>query len=185
MQKDFDSRVLKEVEKKQEEVKKEVIDEIKNSDEFKGMARTFTEIAKLIKPYVAETVEEEDDELEERLGTLEGELEAVRTENATLKEQIEKAKKDAETKAAVAKKIQEVTAGKEHEKLLVERLSTCKTVEEVTARVAEEEAFIKKVIGEKEPGDNPKGKGEVLNEDKHDQTLDPKKKKERQFAGLE
>ena len=95
LQKTFDAKVLKEVEAKREEVKNDVIEELKKSDEFTGMVGCFTEIAKLIQPYVAEgtLTAEEKDEVEERLEKLEDELELQKKENKQLKEQAENDKK--------------------------------------------------------------------------------------------
>ena len=186
LQKTFDAKVLKEVENKREEVKNDVIEELKKSDEFGGMVGCFTEIAKLIKPYVAEgpLTAEEKDEAEERLERLEDELAALKTENKQLKEQAEKQRKAGEMKEKVSARITEVTAGKKHEKLLVERLANCQTVEDVDKRLVEEEAFIAKLTPEPKPGDIPKGDGKVLNEDKQDQ-LDAEKERARRLAGIE
>ena len=181
LQKDFDARVLKEVESKREEVKNEVIEEIKKSEEFQGMMGTLVEIGKLVKPYISESNDEE--EVEDKVAGLETKVESLEAENKSLKEQMEREKKEAAEKEKVAKRIQEVTAGKKHEKLLVERLQSCKTVEEVNARIAEEEAFIGKLTGQTSP-DDPKGKGQVLNEDKRDASLDAEKQRQRRIAGL-
>jgi hypothetical protein len=185
LQKEFDSRILKEVEAKKEEIKKEVIEEIKSSDDFQAMIGTLTEIGKLIKPYISESAgEDEEDDPEEKVAAMESEIETLKGENKILKEQIENEKKAAETKEKVKKKIEEVTGGKEHEKLLVERLSCCKTVEEVDAKVAEEEAYIKKLLGEKRPHDQEKGKGQILNEDKQEEVLTSEQKRQRALAGI-
>jgi hypothetical protein len=182
LQKDFDARVLKEVESKREEVKNEVIEEIKKSEEYQGMMGTLVEIGKLVKPYISESNDEEEDH-EDKVADLEAKVESLEVENKSLKEQMEREKKEAAEKERVAKRIQEVTAGKKHEKLLVERLQSCKTVEEVNARIAEEEAFIGKLTGQTSP-DDPKGKGQVLNEDKRDAGLDAEKQRQRRIAGL-
>jgi len=185
LQKEFDSRILKEVEAKEEEIKKEVIEEIKSSDDFQAMIGTFTEIGKLIKPYVSESAGEDDeDDSEEKVAAMESEIETLKGENKVLKEQIEYEKKAAETKEKVKKKIEEVTAGKEHEKILVERLSSCKTVEEVDTKVVEEEAYIKKLLDQRRPDDQEKGRGKVLNEDKQEEVLTSEQKRQRALAGI-
>ncbi|RPJ12067.1 MAG: hypothetical protein EHM36_00195 [Deltaproteobacteria bacterium] len=186
MEKEFDARVLKEVEAKSEELKKAVIEEIRASDEFKGMASTLTEIAKLVAPYLPEGTTTEDDgteELEQQVEELAGKVMVLETENKALKEQMDREKKEAEEKRQVARKIEEVTAGKKHGKLLVERLSSCKTVEEVEKRLIEEEAFIKKLIGE---GDPPlPGKGKTLNENQTVETeADAERTRQRKLAGI-
>jgi hypothetical protein len=186
LQKEFDAKVLKEVEAKREEVKNDVIEELKKSDEFTGMVGCFTEIAKLIQPYVTEgtLTAEGKDEVEERIEKLEDELEVQKKENKQLKEQAENEKKAAELKTKVAAKITEVTAGKKHEKLLVERLAGCKTVEEVSTRLVEEEAFIAKLT-EGKTVEDPTGKGKTLNEDLADKGADAEKAKARRLAGIE
>ncbi len=185
LEKEFDSRILKEVEAKKEEIKKEVIEEIKGSDDFQAMIGTFTEIGKLIKPYISESAgEDEEEDLGEKIGDMEGEIETLKGENKVLKEQIENQKKAAETKERVKKRIEEVTAGKEHEKLLIERLGCCKTIEEVDAKVAEEEAYIKRLLGEKKPQDQEKGKGQILNEDKQEEALTSEQRRQRALAGI-
>jgi hypothetical protein len=185
LQKEFDSRILKEVEAKEEEIKKEVIEEIKSSDDFQAMIGTFTEIGKLIKPYVSESAGEDDeDDSEEKVAAMESEIETLKGENKVLKEQIEYEKKAAETKEKVKKKIEEVTGGKEHEKILVERLSSCKTVEEVDTKVVEEEAYIKKLLDQRRPDDQEKGRGKVLNEDKQEEVLTSEQKRQRALAGI-
>lgn len=185
LEKEFDSRILKEVEAKKEEIKKEVIEEIKGSDDFQAMIGTFTEIAKLIKPYISESAgEDEEEDLGEKLAAMEGEIETLKGENKVLKEQIESQKKAAETKEKVKKRIEEVTAGKEHEKLLIERLGSCKTIEEVEAKVVEEEAYIKRLLGEKKSQDQEKGKGQVLNEDKQEEGLTSEQRRQRALAGI-
>jgi DNA repair exonuclease SbcCD ATPase subunit len=181
LEKDFEDRVMKEVEAKREEIKEEVIKEIKNSEEIQTMMATLIEIGKLVKPYISEAKGDEEDEEDEeevdrlkaRISELEAELKALR-----------KAKQEAEEKEKVAKKIQEVTAGKKFEKLLVERLSNCQTVEEVEKRLAEEEAYIQKLMGEVGAGDLPKGKGQVLDENKQDE-MDEMKRRQRILAGVE
>lgn len=185
LEKNFEDRVMKEVEAKREEIKEEVIKEIKNSEEIQTMMATLIEIGKLVEPYIPEARkrggddeedeedEEEVDRLKARISELEAELKALR-----------KAKQEAEEKEKVAKKIQEVTAGKKFEKLLIERLSNCQTVEEVEKRLAEEEAYIQRLIGEVGAGDLPKGKGQVLDENKQDE-MDEVKRRQRILAGVE
>ena len=186
LQKDFDARILKEVEAKKEEVKKEVIEEVKNSEEFKGMVGTFVEIGKLIKPYISEgALDDDEDELAEKVGELEGKVSNLEAENKALKEQMENEKKAVAEKEKVQKRVQEVTAGKQHEKLLAEALADCKTVEEVDKKVVAEEARIQKLIEELDPKkEKARGKGQVLNEDKLDE-MDEKKRRERQIAGVD
>lgn len=185
LQKDFDLRILKEVEAKTEEVKKAVIDEIKNSEEYKGMAGTLTEIAKLVKPYLPAGGDDVEEELEDKVDELSGKVSSLEAENKVLKEQIENDKKTADMKGKVAKRIEELTAGKKHEKLLVERLACCKTIEEADVRFKEEEEFIKKLIPETQPSDKEKGKGKVLNEDKGDGQMTEEQKRQRALAGIE
>jgi hypothetical protein len=85
----------------------------------------------------------------------------------------------------VSEKIIVVTAGKKHEKLLVERLQDCKTVEEVEKRIVEEEAYIAKLIPEQKTTETEKGKGQVINEDKQGEgELTEQQKKARSLAGL-
>jgi len=180
MQKDFDQKVLKEVDSQKEEIKKEVIEEIRKSDDFQAMVGAFVEIGKLIKPYIGEGADEDDEGLEEKVADLQGAVETLKKENTGLKEQMDNEKKALKTKEDVKKKIDEVTAGKPHEKELVERLSDCKTVEEVSDMAAKEEAFIKKLTEGKE---DPKGKGKVLNEDEQ-KTMDAEKKRQRDLAGI-
>ena len=187
MQKDFDARILKEVEAKKEEVKKEVIEEVENSEEFQGMIGIFTEIGKLIKPYISEGAldADEEDELAEKVGALEGKVSDLEPENEALKEQMENDKKVVAEREKVQKKILEVTAGKPHEKLLAEALADCKTVDEVDKKVVAEEARIQKLVEELDPKkEKEKGKGKVLNEDKQDE-LDDVKRRERQMAGVD
>jgi hypothetical protein len=188
MQKDFDNRILKEVEAKKEEVKKEVIEEVKNSEEFQGMIGTFTEIGKLIKPYISEGAldADEEDELAEKVGELEGKVSTLETENKALKEQMENEKKVVTEREKVQKRIKEVTSGKPHEELLVEALADCKTVDEVDKKVVAEEARIQKLVEELDPKKaKEKGKGKVLNEDKQDAELDGVKRREREMAGVD
>ena len=188
MQKDFDARILKEVEAKKEEVKKEVIEEVKNSEEFQGMMGTFVEIGKLIKPYMPEGASESDGEegIAERMGELEGKVGVLETENKALKDQMENEKNVVAEKEKVQKRILEVTAGKKHEKLLVEALADCKTVDEVDKKVVAEEGRIQRLVEELDPKKvKPKGKGEVLDEDKKDTEMDVKKIRERQIAGVD
>jgi hypothetical protein len=184
LQKDFDSRVLKEVEAKTEEIKGAVIEEIKASEEFQGMVGTLTEIGKLVKPYISEETEDVD-EIEKKLGEIKGELDTVKGENKALKEQIENDKKSAETKEKVKAKITELTAGKKHEKLLAEALESCKTVEEVDTRFKQEEARIQKITETLNLKEDPKGKGKVLNEDLKDEKLNEEKKRQRDLAGVD
>jgi outer membrane murein-binding lipoprotein Lpp len=187
LQKEFDSRILKEVEAKTEEVKKAVIDEIKNSEEYKGMAGTLTEIAKLVKPYLSEAGDgDADEELEEKVDELSGKVSTLEAENKALKEQIENDKKAAETKEKVKKRIEELTAGKKHEKLLVEALADCKTVEEVDKKVVAEEARIQKLVEELDPKkEKEKGKGQVTDENKTGEQLTEEQKRQRDLAGIE
>ena len=188
MQKDFDARILKEVEAKKEEVKAEVIEEVKNSEEFQGMIGTFVEIGKLIKPYMAEGELDSDEEegIAERMGELEGKVDALETENLILREQIENEKNAVAEKEEVQKRILEVTAGKKHEKLLVEALTDCETVDEVDKKVVAEEGRIQRLVEELDPKkEKPKGKGEVLDENQKDTEMDVKKIRERQIAGVD
>lgn len=186
LQKDFDSRILKEVETKTEEVKKAVIDEIKNSEEYKGMVGTLTEIAKLVKPYLSEGGDDVEEELEDKVDELSGKVETLTAENKALKEQIESDKKAAEMKEKVAKRIVEVTAGKKHEKMLLEALADCKTVEEVDTKVKIEETRIQKLEEELDPKkEKEKGKGQVLNENKTGEQLTDEQKRQRALAGIE
>lgn len=182
MQKEWEAQ-LKEV---AEGIKKQ-IEESEEYKEFKkGMdlhKATLIEIGKLVKPYVVEGKGDGDEGIEEQLAALRTEIEAVKGENKTLKEQTEREKKETESKKEVAKRIQEVTAGKEHEKLLVERLQDCKTVDEVNTRAATEETFIKKVLVEQKPEGQPKGDGKVLTEGEKEK-LDASKERDRKVAGL-
>jgi hypothetical protein len=184
MQKDFDDRILKEVEKEKEEVKKAVIDEVKNSEEFQGMIGTLVEIGKLVKPYISESDEEDDqEELAGKVKELTLTTEQLQRENKDLKEKMEQDKKGAKAKEDMRKKIDEATAGKKYERLLVERLLTsCKTVDDVDKKLPEEEARLAKEIGTTQSDD--KGKGRVLNENRQDE-LDEKKKRERAMAGVD
>ena len=184
-EKDLDSRVMKEVEAKQEEIKKEVIEEVKKSNEYQLLTATLIEVAKLVKPYFSETGEEDDDEIRQEVADLKVKTKSFEEENKSLKEEIERGKRDADEKEKVVKKIQEVTAGKQHESLLVERLTSCKTVDEVVQKVAEEEAFIQKLIGEVKLSDQAKGKGQVLDENKQDGEMDEKKRRARILAGVD
>jgi len=185
LEKDLDSRVMKEVEAKREEIKKEVIEEVKKSDEYQQLTATLIEVAKLVKPYFSETGEEDDDEIRQEVADLKVKTKSFEEENKSLKEEIERGKRDADEKEKVVKKIQEVTAGKQHESLLVERLTSCKTVDEVVQRIAEEEAFIQKLIGEVKLSDQAKGRGQVLDEDKQDGEMDEKKRRARILAGVD
>jgi len=185
LEKDLDSRVMKEVEAKREEIKKEVIEEVKKSDEYQQLTATLIEVAKLVKPYFSETGEEDDDEIRQEVADLKVKTKSFEEENKSLKEEIERGKRDADEKEKVVKKIQEVTAGKQHESLLVERLTSCKTVDEVVQKVAEEEAFIQKLIGEVKLSDQAKGKGQVLDENKQDGEMDEKKRRARILAGVD
>ena len=180
LEKDFEDRVMKEVEAKREEIKEEVIKEIKNSEEIQTMMATLVEIGKLVKPYISEAGDEEEDEDEEEVDKLKARIAELEAELKALR----KAKQEAEEKEKVAKKIQEVTAGKKFEKLLVERLSNCQTVEEVEKRLAEEEAYIQKLMGEFGAADLPKGKGQVLDENKQDE-VDKVKLRQRRLAGID
>lgn len=179
-EKDFDARVMKEVEAKREEIKNEVINEIKNSEEIQTAFATLVEIGKLVRPYIKddEDIDEADKDeeiakLKARIAELEAEIESLR-----------RAKEEAEEKEKVSKKIQEVTAGKKFEKLLAERLSDCRSVEEVERRLAQEEAYIQKLLGEVSATDMPKGKGQVLDENKKDEELDQVKAYQRKLAGI-
>ena len=184
MQKDFDARILKEVEKEKEEVKKAVIEEVKNSEEFQGMIGTLIEIGKLVRPYISESDEEEDKEdVAAKVKELTLTTEQLKKENKDLKEKSDQDKKDAIAKEALAKKINEASAGKKYERLLVERLLTsCKTIEDVDKKLPEEEAYIQKQVGT--PEVKTDGKGKVLDENKQDE-LDEKRKRERSMAGVE
>ncbi len=186
LQKEFDGKVLKEVESKRTEIRDEVIEEIKKSDEFVGMVGTFVEVYKLIKPYIGEGADTEDDDgdaVTEQLGEIKGKLDAMEKENKALKEQIEADKKAVEEQKKVAAKITELCAGKEHEKLLVERLSICKTVEEVTAGFADAEKFIAALTSGKKPPEE-KGKAIVENENKDGEQLTEDQKRDQMIAGI-
>ena len=186
LEKDLDSRVMKEVEAKREEIKNEVIEEVKKSDEYQQLTATLIEVGKLVKPYFSETGEEEDDDgLRQEVADLKIKMKSFEEENKSLKEEIERGKRDVDEKEKVVKKIQEVTAGKQHESLLVERLTSCKTVDEVVQKVAEEEAFIQKLIGEVKLSDQAKGKGQVLDENKQDGEMDEKRRRARALAGVD
>jgi hypothetical protein len=78
-----------------------------------------------------------------------------------------------------------VTAGKKHEKMLVEALVDCKTVEEVDNKVKIEEARIQKLEEELNPKDKEKGKGQVTNENKTGEQLTEEQKRQRSLAGIE
>ena len=177
---------------------KEIADGIKKSieesKEYKlykegmdGHKSVLVEIGKLVKSYISDAVSDED-KTEKRLAEVETRLKVVTEENKALKEQKEKDKTEAENKEKVQKRIGEVTTGKEHEKMLVERLQDCKTAEEVDTRLAKEEAFIKTLLAEGKPGDKPTGDGKVLNEDEEDKKraaqLNESQQRDRRIAGL-
>lgn len=188
IQKEFDGKVLKEVASKRDEIKNEVIDEIKKSDEFVGMVGTFVEISKMIKPYVGEAASGKDDEddVEERLEALNTEVEEIKAENKSLKEQVENDKKSLDQKEKVSAKIKELCAGKPHEALITEQLLPCKTVDEVVAKHAEVEKIITATAGKGSSVSS--GKGKVLNEDKEDDLTEEEKAKrtrQRQLAGVD
>lgn len=172
------------------EIAEGVRKQIEESEEYKEFKKEMTlhkatliEIAKLVKPYIVENKSGDDGEsVEEQIAALKVQLTAFQNENKALKEQAEKEKKEAEEKAKVGARITEVTAGKEHEKLLVEKLRDCKTVEEVDKKMVEEEAFIAKLIAEQKTDPLP-GKGEVKSEDEKGR-LDEAKERDRKVAGL-
>ncbi len=196
-EKELKEELSKEWDASAKEIADGIKKQIEESQEYKdfkaGMEihkATLVEIGKLVKPYIGEGADEDEGaEIEERLAALETDLKATKDENKSLKEQIEKEKKDTANKEAVKKRIEEVTAGKENAAMLVEELKGCLTVEEVDKKLPEREAFIKKLLTEQKGGDPNKGKGQVLNEDKQDAVdtanLDEEKKRQRRVAGLE
>ncbi len=188
IQKEFDGKVLKEVASKRDEIKNEVIDEIKKSDEFVGMVGTFVEIQKMIKPYVGEagSGEDDSDDVEERLEAMNTEIEEMKAENKSLKEQVENDKKSIGEKEKVSAKIKELCAGKPHEALITEQLSSCKTVDDVVTKHAEVEKIIIAAAGKGSVV--PGGKGKTLNEDKETEETEEekaKKTRQRQLAGVD
>jgi len=148
------------------------------------MVGALTEIAKLVKPYLSEGGDDGDEELEEKVDELSGKVSALETENKALKEQIGNEKKAVEEKEKVKKRVAELTAGKKHEKLLAERLESCKTVEEVDARFKDVASLIETLAPEKKPGEEEKGKGQVLNENKTDEKYTDEQKRQREMAGI-
>ena len=189
MKKEFEAKITEATDAKSEEIKAAVIEEIKKSEEYQGLMGTLIEVGKLVAPYISEAGDDDapDAKVEQKLNALHGEIETVKAENKTLKEQIENDKKAADMKAKVTKRIGELTAGKEHETLLVERLSSCKTLEEVETRFKDEEAFIKKLVPEKKAREKTAGGGRSLNEDKQDENVrqEAEKKRQRSLAGIE
>jgi len=95
-----------------------------------------------------EKKEAEKDENEEKLNALETRLENLTSELDTTKENLKKK----ELEAHIAKAVE----GKPYTNLLKERLASCKTVEEVDARLKGDEDLIKSVLSEEDV--EPKGR---------------------------
>lgn len=182
-QKDYAENLKAEIEES------EIWKEFKTFKEGKDASRAaLIEIRKITEKLVGGVVLEPDpDEDKKKMEAIEKENAALKEENAAMKKKAADEAVAAETAKKVEQRITEVTAGKEHEKLLVERLTDCKTVEEVDSRLAREEAFIKKLVGEKKPSDLPKGEGKVLNENKEDSggTLTDQQKRDRAIGGVD
>jgi len=189
-EKELKEAMQAEWEAKTKEIAEGIKKQIEESQEYKdfkaGMGihkATLIEIGKLVKPYISEGADDDDAQIEEQVKTLKTELETARGESKVLKEQMEREKKEAVDKVKAERRIEEVIAGKEHKALLVERLSSCKTAEEVDKRLTEEETYIKKVLGEVKPGDQARGTGQILDENLGE-GLTEQQKRDQRVAGI-
>jgi hypothetical protein len=175
---------------------------IQESEEYKNYVKgmdahksVILEIARVVRPYMTEMGEEDDDD--PQVEDLKKQLEQSKQDNADLKKKQEKDQAAADEKKKAKDKVSEMTAGKEHGDLIAERLQDCKTVAEVETRFPAEVAYIKRVRGEKAT-EEEKGKGKVIDENKEtkpeekEKSLEEQRKdwsaeqiRQRELAGLE
>ena len=182
----FDQRLAEEIEKRKDEIRDDVVEAIKSSEEFQSYKGVVDEITALLRKYdLVESGSGEDGtdkEKDEQLATLRQELKTEKEERVKLSEQLGGMK--------VKDHIAEVVKGKAHASLLAERLADCKTEEEVNERLEKEEDYIKRIT---EASGTPAGKGKVKDEDNPSQQViegeeDEEKKaqmeRDRRLAGL-
>jgi len=183
----FEDRLKEELEKQKEQIKDEVVEEIRSSEEFASYRDVVENIASLLKQHGLVEAPGDDrsgdgDEKDKEIAKLKEDLASEKAGRVSLEEKV--------AKMEVGKHIDEVVAGKPHADLLKERLSGCKTVEEVDQRLEQEENYIKRIV---EASGTPAGKGKV--EDKEDNPppegdgqIDEEerlmKNRQRQLAGL-
>lgn len=148
----FDARLAEEIEKKRTEIKDEIVAEIKDSEEFKSHGEFIAEIVELFKKHglieAGSGGEDEDNQAE--IVKLKEELKSEKGERTKLSETL--------VSMTVKGYISEVVAGKPHAALLTERLSGCKTNEEVDKALEKEQDYIKQIT---EAAGTPAGTGKV------------------------
>ena len=180
---DFEEKVRQAVEERKEEFIEQGRQEALESEEVKAQKELLDKISEAVKPLfpeedpaeIEESVKRENEEMEGKLAEMESRLEEIEADRKALAEQIEAR----ETQEKIDAKISEVTEGHAHAELLRERLSECKSEEEVTERFEAEVAFIKNLLEDRAV---PTGGGKVTEEEEG--TLDESRKRQRELAGI-
>ena len=182
---EFAQKVAQAIEEKKDEFMTEAKKSVMESEDIVALKGIVEAVINAVKPMIpeAKTKEELDADLVAANEELKGQLESVQAENKTLKEdkaQAEKAIEEAETKKAVAEKVDALVEGHRFAGELKAKLAECKTVEEAEAMFKTEDEFIKKLTEGVEP---PTGSGKVKAEDEK-KALSESLARQKQLAGL-
>jgi len=185
--KDFEEKILDEIAKSRDEIVAEVTKEVKENlvPEYEEHQNMLGEIAEIVKDFVGEGNESGDKgEKDEQVTKLEQELETSKSTVSKMREDLD----DARGKIAandVKEYLDEALKNEPFKNVLKERLSKCKSKEEVDKQLETEKEWVNKVVQEDK---NPAGTGETIDKDKEDKKLeeqqDSSKKKQQRLAGV-
>jgi len=193
-EKDFDKKVSdaaeKVVEDKVKEAKETFEVEFKESDDYKKMQDFINGIAEAAKPFMPGQQEFVESEKQKEIDDLKVQLQASEeAKDTAVKEAADliAAREADEAKKKIADHITAKVEGHRFAAQIADRLANCASVEEVDASFDKEVEYIDSLLTDKE---DPKGSGNVGNEDHNDSTknttaLDEAKKRQRKLAGIE
>lgn len=176
---DFATKVAEGIQEKKAEFLDEARQEVMESDEIKELKEFKESVSKLVGP---QTVVE-DKELEEELATIKGQLVEKEEELTEVQKKLDEMiaeKEEADKKAKIAAKVEELVKGHRFEKQLRDRLLVCESVEKVEENFASEVAFIEEITGK----ETPKGAGRIVEGKDDTNDFDEVQATQRRLAGL-
>lgn len=182
----FEDKVLDEIGKTRSEMTKEITASITDElmPEYEENQAKLAEIADIVGDLIEKSDKKAPDEKDEKLKILKIQLEESNKKIDAIGAELKEAKAKID-QSGVKEYLDEALKNEPFKVVLKERLSVCLTKEEVDKQLPIEKDYVQKIVQE---GQNPKGKGRVLDENQRDEDtktkLDEDIKRQRRLAGL-
>lgn len=181
----FEQRVLDEISKARDEIVAEVTEQVKSElvPQYEEYQVGMMEILDIAQGLLGEEETGETSNKDEQVRTLETKLDETTRKLTQVTEDLARAQEKI-AQGEVKDYLEEKLKNERFKALLKERLSDCKTKQEVDERLPKEKEYVHRIVQESAA---PTGKGQVPNEDAqaNEQTLDEQKKRQQRLAGID